>query len=193
MLPPEFGVPITSVSLLESLRAPRPPWSAWDRFDYLYRPVIRGWLRRAGAQDADADDLTQQVFLKLYGGALGRYARLSGSPFHGWLRTVVTHVYHDFCRRGLLPSADGLSGVAEESPMSDLEEAEYRGTIVKRALELIRPDFAPRTWDAFARTMVDDHSISEIAQELNVTSAAVHAARFRVLSRLRREIADLLE
>ena len=55
----------TSLTLVERLR--QYPWNAeaWDRFVELYRPKIYGWCRAWGLQEADADDVAQDVIARL--------------------------------------------------------------------------------------------------------------------------------
>jgi RNA polymerase sigma-70 factor (ECF subfamily) len=52
----------TSLSLLTRLRR-SPESETWTRLVELYAPLIRAWLRKYDVQDADADDLVQEVLL----------------------------------------------------------------------------------------------------------------------------------
>ena len=52
--------PTTQPSLLVRLRDPRDN-QAWDQFVEVYAPLVYGYLRKHGQQDADAADLTQDV------------------------------------------------------------------------------------------------------------------------------------
>ena len=186
--------PSTSLTLLERLRAPGRS-DAWNRFVQLYTPLLRTWAKRQGLRDADADDLTQEVLVKLMD-ELPRYARGAGQSFRGWLYRVTANQCRDFRRRvatRALPGPDGLSAVKEESPLSEFVEDEYRRTLVNRALELIRPEFAERTWTAFTQLMIENRPAEEIARDLGITENAVYLARHRVLTRLRREIGGFVE
>ncbi len=58
-------MPETSVGLLERLRQPNNPRD-WNRLVEPYTPLLQTWAKRAGLQDADASDLTQEVFAHLY-------------------------------------------------------------------------------------------------------------------------------
>src|ERR1700722_411782 len=81
-------IPPTRASLLVRLRDPRDE-AAWGEFVQLYTPLVYGYLRKQGLQDADAADLSQDV-LGAVAGAVGRldYDPARGS-FHNWLFTVV--------------------------------------------------------------------------------------------------------
>src|SRR5205807_1606188 len=53
---------LTRASLLARLRDPKDR-AAWQQFVELYGSLVYGFVRRRGLQDADAADLTQEVFL----------------------------------------------------------------------------------------------------------------------------------
>jgi len=184
----------TSLTLLDLLREPGNP-DAWDRFARLYAPLLLRWAELQGFQEADAQDLAQTVLIKLIR-LLPGYQRHDGQTFRGWLFTICRNECHDYRTRRAtraLPAADGLSGVADRSPGDDLDEIEYRRRLVRRALELVRSDFTPATWDAFNRFVLEGRPAADVARELGNTANAVYLARNRVLTRLRAEFAGLLD
>jgi RNA polymerase sigma-70 factor, ECF subfamily len=186
--------PTTSLTLLNRLRQRDQP-DAWDRFVRLYTPLLRAWAKRRGLQEADADDLTHEVLLKLMR-VLPEYTRTAGGSFRGWLFRVAANVGSEFRRRRAtraLPGAGGLSSLEAEPPPDEFEEAEYRKALVSRGLELIRSDFAEPTWRAFVMIMIEARSATEVAKTLGVTPNAVYLARNRVLTRLRQALGDFLE
>ncbi|OWK36409.1 RNA polymerase sigma factor [Fimbriiglobus ruber] len=184
----------TSPTLLDRLRLPNQP-EAWARFVHLYTPLMLTWAQRQGLQEADAADLAQDVLIKLVR-LLPTYEKGNGQSFRGWLNRVTANQCRDFRRRRAtraLPTADGLSGADDESPVAELEEVEYRQAIVRRGLELIRPDFSEKTWKAFTGLMLDGRTAAEVATQLGMTENAVYMARHKVLTRLREEIGGLIE
>src|SRR6516162_10502521 len=80
--------PPTRASLLLRLRDRRDA-AAWDEFVDRYAPLVYGYLRKQGLQDADAADLSQDV-LAAVAGAVGRleYDPARGA-FRNWLFTIV--------------------------------------------------------------------------------------------------------
>src|SRR6516225_4147415 len=80
--------PNTRPSLLVRIRNAEDS-QAWSQFVALYAPLVYGYARKRGMQDADAADLMQDV-LRAVAGAAGRleYDPLRGS-FRGWLFTIV--------------------------------------------------------------------------------------------------------
>ena len=60
--------------------------------------------------------------------------------------------------------------------------------VAARALLVMKRDFEPATWKACWEVIVSGRPAAEIAAELGLSVAAVYAARYRVLHRLRQEI-----
>lgn len=57
----------------------------------------------------------------------------------------------------------------------------------------MKADFQPNTWKACWEVVVNNRKAQEVATELKMTIGSVHAAKFRVLSRLRQELDGMLE
>src|SRR5437667_2293010 len=87
--------PTTRPSLLGRLGDAR-DHAAWSEFVAIYAPLVYGFARKHGLQDADAADLTQDV-LRAVAGAVGRleYDPQRGS-FRGWLFTIVRNQLRNF-------------------------------------------------------------------------------------------------
>jgi RNA polymerase sigma-70 factor (ECF subfamily) len=184
----------TPASLLEKLRQPHPQ-AAWQRFIELYSPLLFSWCRRAGLQDHDAADLVQEVFVTLME-VLPTFSYDRDKSFRNWLRTLTLNKWRQVCRQRARQRAAGDAVVAEAVAENELEafwETEYRQQVADRALRLIQTDFQESTWKAFWEHAVVGRSADEVAAELGITPGAVYSARFRVLGRLRRELAGLLD
>jgi RNA polymerase sigma-70 factor (ECF subfamily) len=70
--------------------------------------------------------------------------------------------------------------------------ASERALLVRRALELVRPEFQERSWTAAWRVVVEGESPADVATALGLTAGAVYTAKSRVLGRLRELLSDLL-
>jgi RNA polymerase sigma-70 factor (ECF subfamily) len=184
----------TSATLLDRLRQPGDT-EAWARFVHLYTPLLFHWARRAGLREDEAADLVQDV-LTLLVQKLPEFAYDPARSFRGWLRAVTLNQWRQRCRRAVLPvekDSCALAGVAAPAEDDPFWEAEYRQHLVGQALRLMQAEFQPTTWQACWQHVVDGKSAAEVASALGMTAGAVRAAKFRVLSRLRRELAGLLE
>ena len=184
----------TSFSLLERLREPD-DHAAWARFVRLYTPLLLHWGRRAGLQPDDAADLVQDVFALLLV-KLPAFRHDGVRNFRSWLRTVTLNKWRERVRRVALPVAAGtaaLAEVADPGPPEEFWEVEYREGLVAEALRLLRSEFDATTWRAYWEYVVGERSAQEVGDELGLTAGAVRAAKFRILGRLRREMAGLLD
>jgi RNA polymerase sigma factor (sigma-70 family) len=185
----------TPASLLERLRRPGEQ-EAWERFVDLYMPLLLSWARRQGLQDADAADLVQDVFSVLVR-KLPEFSYDRDRSFRAWLRTILLSRWRDrLRRRAVRQRAEDEAArhdLAVPDPAGVLEEAEYRSHVIGRALELVRPEFQASTWEAFREHGLHGRPAAEVAAELGLSTGAVYAAKFRVLSRLRELLAGLLD
>lgn len=209
MSPPPDAQPLTgptesdatSLSLLYRLKANEA--AAWDRLVLLYAPLVYHWCRKLQLPDQDAADIFQDVFQSLATKIATFRKEQPGDTFRGWLRTITHNkVYDHFRRQGREPQAAGgteanirfsqLESLEGTANNDDDEEQAYQ-QLVRRALEMIREDFTPRTWQAFWRVTVDGQRPVDIAEELKMRPGAVRVAKSRVLQRLRQELGELLE
>src|SRR5579872_3149949 len=87
--------PATRASLLVRLRDAS-DGEAWQEFVHLYAPVVYGFARKRGLQDADAADVMQEV-LRSVSSAVARleYDPVRGT-FRGWLFTVTRNKVLNF-------------------------------------------------------------------------------------------------
>jgi RNA polymerase sigma-70 factor (ECF subfamily) len=65
--------------------------------------------------------------------------------------------------------------------------------VARQALQIVQSDFAPATWQAFRRQVIDGLPPAAAAQEFGLTLNAALLAKSRVLKRLRQEVAGLIE
>jgi RNA polymerase sigma-70 factor, ECF subfamily len=187
----------TSLSLLQRVRDH--DRAAWDRFVRLYQPVVRRWCERAGVQPSDAADLVQDLFCTLLT-RLGTFRHdRPGATFRGWLWTVTRNRVALFFRqraaRPLPAGGDSAFRDLADSDAADDSEAppESKAEVVRRALELIRDEFEPATWQAFWGVQVEDQPAAAVAEALGLSPNAVYKARARVLRRLRDEFGELID
>jgi RNA polymerase sigma-70 factor (ECF subfamily) len=191
----------TSLTLLGRLRAA--DGDAWTRLVALYGPLVRYWLVRGGATEADAEDLVQEVF-RVVSQALPAFRRdRPGDTFRGWLRGVARIVLlrHGRAIRRQPRAAGGTDALehmnaipaAASAGGADDDEPAERNALYRRALELVRGEFEAKTWRMFWASTVESRPPAEVAAELGVSSAAVRQAKSRVLRRLKEEVGDLME
>src|SRR5467141_2571854 len=85
----------TSVTLLCRLRDTPDDAAAWEAFVRRYGPKIYEWCRQWRLQEADAEDVTQNVLLRL-AQKLRAFNYDATRSFRGWLRTLTQNALSDF-------------------------------------------------------------------------------------------------
>lgn len=188
--------PPTRVTLLARLKDGADA-DAWREFVHLYGPVVYGFARKRGLQDADAADLMQEVLRSVARNA----GRMEYDPkrgtFRGWLYTVTRNkVYNFLSAQRNRPRAVGDSGAQErleavpdrEEDREDDWDIEYQRRLSANAMDAVRHEFQPNTWKAFWGTAVEGRGAQDVGAELKMTPGAVYVAKSRVLARLRDEV-----
>jgi RNA polymerase sigma-70 factor (ECF subfamily) len=172
---------------------------AWRQFVELYASLIYGLARKRGLQDADAADVTQEVFRKVSTAIRKLEYDPDCGSFRGWLLTLTRHGLHDFlARRKQQDQGSGDSDMLarlDEQPSREEEETfwdqEYERRVFAWAVERVRPSFKEQTWQAFWQVAVEGKSGGDTARALGMTVGAVYVAKCRVQNRLRAEILEL--
>ena len=191
-------VPETRDSLLLRL-ADAADHEAWCQFIAIYRPLIYRVARQRGLQDADAQDLVQQVLLSVARAIDQWQADPKRARFRTWLHTVARNAIVDHLRAARIDAAtggttaqlrleDAADGQADESEQG--LEREYQRELFRWAAREVRGDFEETTWLAFWLTAVEGASIPAVADQLGKTLGAVYIARSRVMQRLRDKITE---
>ncbi|MEZ6125681.1 MAG: sigma-70 family RNA polymerase sigma factor [Planctomycetaceae bacterium] len=190
--------PETRTSLLLRIRDPEDR-DAWDQFSDIYRPVICRVARLKGLQEADAEDLAQQVLLSV-AGAIERWQPDDGrARFRTWLKRVIENAVLNALTRGLPNAACGGDAMdeflhqrpAKTDPDSELLRTEYRRELFSRAAQQIRHEFSDDTWNAFWLTAVEGTDVDTAAQQLQRSRGSIYASRSRVMKRLKQKIEEL--
>ncbi|WP_442508637.1 sigma-70 family RNA polymerase sigma factor [Novipirellula sp. SH528] len=170
---------------------------AWEKFVDIYRPVIYRIAVAHRMQDADAQDLSQQVLLSV-ASAVQRWEKANeATRFRHWLRRIARNAV---TRRPLdqpVGSPSGDDWLAECPVRGDTTDSmidlEYRRELYLRAAEVVRADVRPDTWKSFELTVIDGMSNAQAAHELGKTLGTIYTARCRILQRLRAVVAELEE
>lgn len=184
--------PQTRASLLVRLRDGADA-EAWRQFVDLYAPLIYGQSRKRGLQDADAADVTQEVFRAVAGALQALHYDPRRGSFRGWLYTVTRNKINDFRDRQKRHAALELP---EEPPARDEEagwERDYQRRVLAWAAGQVRGEFKEATWRAFWLVAVEGKNGEEAAGELGMSVGAVYVAKSRVLARLKECVRELEE
>jgi RNA polymerase sigma-70 factor (ECF subfamily) len=183
----------TSLTLIGRLREPADA-DAWAQFVALYAPLLRAWVRPLCDQDADADDILQEVLVVVVRRLPDfAHSRRMGA-FRKWLKTVAAHKLGEHRRAAARRPAAAADAVLAQlaDPSSALSrgwDRQHARHLTRALLRGIQHAFAPATWEAFRRVALLDEPPAAVAAALGMTANAVMIAKSRVLARLREELA----
>ena len=186
----------TSVTLLGRLRRFPIDQTAWSMFVDRYGRKILAWCRQWNLQDADSEDVTQTVLLKL-ADKMKSFDYDGAKSFRAWLKTVTRHVLNDYCdsRKAVAVGGDQTIELlgnlkAREDLVQRLDE-EFDRELLEEASSRVRSRVTPKTWEAFERTAVQGQSGSEVGAALGMKVATVFVARSKVQKMLQEEVQKL--
>lgn len=182
---------LTRASLLIRIRS-KQDQSAWAEFVEIYVPLIYGYARKQGLQDADASDVAQDVMTSV-NGAISRfdYDPQQGK-FRGYLYTVTRNQIGRFWKKNAGKAGTGNTAVhamLDQMPAKtddeDLWNEQHRWRLFQWASEKVKTEFEESTWRAFTLTSVEQKKPQEAADLLEISVGAVYIAKSRVIKRIR--------
>ncbi len=122
--------------------------------------------------------------------------------FRNWLRSITLNCLREHWRDEK-SNPRGAGGSEVQMLISELEDPnsetsrvwneEHDRHVMRKLMEQLRQEFDSKTWSAFEQFAIANRPAAEVAEALGMTSNAVFIAKSRVLSRLRRESAGLLD
>jgi RNA polymerase sigma-70 factor (ECF subfamily) len=188
----------TSVTLLARLRQVPADQAAWAEFTDRYGRKVYAWCRQWNLQEADAEDVTQTVLLKL-AEKMQAFVYDPDRSFRAWLKTVARNAWNDFWSGRKAAAAGGSQAVellrtveAREDLVRRLDD-EFDRELLDEAAARVRLRVTPRTWQAFELTAVQGRSGAEAAAALGMKVATVFVARSKVQKMLQEEVQRLEE
>lgn len=163
----------------------------WEQFVRSYAPVIFDWCRRNGLQEEDSADVTQDVFTRLFE-KLPAFQNDPQKSFRAWLKTLAANLWRDRCKlratRPLATAWTDLNALPGREDAEAAEEREFRDRLMARAMNVMKHDFQPTTWQAFWEHGIQRRPAKEVAEETGLSVTSVYGAKFRVLTRLKEAI-----
>lgn len=186
----------TRMSLIEEVRDCGDA-EAWQRFVDVYTPLVYGYCRQRRMQEADARDVTQNVFFAVSRAMRSFEYDPQRGRFRSWLGTITCReIRRYFTWVNRLQNPVGEGGQRASDLDRDLEsEWESRCTafLLQQGLRQVKPTVAADVWQAFQLTWLEDASPAEVAGQLDRPVAWVYKAKFQVLARLRQAVQTLAD
>ncbi len=173
---------------------------AYERLIQRFQTPVYNLAWRLVNDPADASDVVQEVFLKVFRN-IGHFRR--DSSLRTWVYRIAVNESHNR-RRWLFRHRRGETGIEEnfddsegrERPLMDMGETPFDFTMNREAQILLEEGLAainPVFRAALVLREVEDMSYEEIAEILEVSLGTVKSRIMRGREALRRYLADRLE
>ncbi len=161
----------------------------WARFVELYTPVIRAFIcAREDVNESDADDVVQEIFVRLVNVLRAGTYRPEKGRFRAYLGTMVRRLLIDRHRRALVR---GMGETISAEDVEILDETPDAAAVVDMRLQEAR--HAAAVEHVLSRTMLDDRTVAayrayalngepaaEVAARLGLTLNALRQVKFRI-------------
>ena len=192
----EFHDLRTSITLLERLGRKETDQQAWAEFVRRYGQQIYHWCGRWKHQEADAEDVTQNVLFRLHT-RLRTFRYDPEQSFRAYLKSLTHYAWCDLVQGKRRPGAgsgdsavlDRLQTVeARDDLMRRLDE-EFDQELLAEAMERVRRRVEPHTWEAFRLTALEGLSGADAAERLSIKVVTVFKAKSKVQKMLQEEVA----
>lgn len=193
-------IPQTRASLL--LRLGNESQDAWPEFISIYESALYGFCRFRGLQDADAQDVIQDVLTAVIKKLPDWNPDSSQGSFRGWLFRVARNIAVDQVKRKAKKvTASGDSRVARmlaevpgpADPHDQSFETEYQRALLDWASSQVKAEVRENTWLSFRMTAIEGQKAEQVAEALGISVGTVYTAKCRVVARIRNVIADIGE
>ena len=161
----------------------------WARFVELYTPVIRQFVSaREGVRGADADDVVQEIFVRLVNVLRAGIYRPEKGRFRAYLGTMVRRLLIDWHRRaiargaGEIVSADDVELLSETPDAAEVVDMRLREARHAAAVEhvLSRTMLDNRTVAAYREYALEGRPAAEVAARHGITVNALRQIKYRV-------------
>jgi RNA polymerase sigma-70 factor (ECF subfamily) len=184
--------------LLGRLKQETKDQEAWAEFVGRYGAQILRWCNKWNLQEADAQDVTQTVLVKL-AEKMQTFQYDPSRSFRAYLKTLTNYALCDFLESRKRPGAgaggsvalDVLETVEAREDLLERLKSAFDQELLEEAMERIQARVEPHTWEAFRLTAIEGLAGAAVGEQLNMKVATVFKARSKVQQMLQDEIRRL--
>jgi RNA polymerase sigma-70 factor (ECF subfamily) len=175
---------------------------SWQEFEELYKSYIYRVTRRMSLSQADADDVYQEVFVKIWKNISGFDHRGKTGQLRGWISNITRNTVLNIFRKrkreeSKLESAnhakvESVKTTIDVPEVDEIMEREWEDYISTLAWEKIEPDLTDQLKTIFLMSL-EGVSRQEIADKLGLPPNTVSVYKKRVIARLQKKCQQLDE
>jgi len=168
--------------------------TAFREFVETYKKKVYGLAFQMTRNHADAEDVSQEVFMKVYRsiGTFQRDARLSSWLYRIAVNTVIDHARKKpFFPADFRESPAGAAiagGGPEPVTLSAGPEQEAEASLLRLKIERALDRVSEREKKVFLLRHYNDLNLKEIAEVLGISEGSVKSYLFRVIKKLQKEL-----
>ncbi|MBL9136201.1 MAG: sigma-70 family RNA polymerase sigma factor [Verrucomicrobiales bacterium] len=178
----------------------------WREFLRKYSPVIRGFAKKAGLTEVEADEVVQETAIGVSRNVEEYRYDPSKCRFKTWLLNLASWRIRNQLRRRRrwddrkvetdapapwVPANEDRAVAEVPDTWTSLWDAEWRDRMMALALEGVRAQFSPTHLQIFDLNVLKQWSAGEVAKALGVSLPTVYLAKHRISVALKKEIARL--
>ena len=194
---PRLPSSATSVSLLHRIRDNDRDEAAWGEFVDRYGSRIFQWCLRRKLQHSDAEDVTQDVLLRI-AKKFGEFDYDPKQSFRGWLRRVTENAVIDFTRKRknhTLQNGSGVMSMLTQAParaeLTELLNEAFDLELLEMAKSRVRNRVLPHRWETWEMMAEGSLSGQEAADKLEISVGTAYATKNQIQNMISEEVARL--
>jgi len=167
--------------------------SSWEEFTATYSPYINAILYRSGIPYDQVEDVSQDIFVKVWKGIENFEYDPEKCHFRTWLSTVCRNKVYDYWKSKKATSVELDEANLEDktAEIDEIIEREWKIYIAEKALKNICAKFEAHVVRAY-KEFQTGRSVKEISNELGIAENTVHVYSKRVKAAMTREITLLI-
>lgn len=188
--------PTLSSPFLEGVKGKDPV--QWSRLVETFGPIVYRWCRTSGVAERDSPDVVQEVFSSVARGIADFERKKESGSFRSWLATITRNQVRDHFRKlAIREQAEGGTEALDrlQQKADSLDESidgdSISSPLVRQVLKSVQAEFEPTTWRAFWMTTIENQPAASVAETTGLSIASVYQSKSRVLSKLRKRMAEL--
>jgi len=171
---------------------------AWNDFFQCYWPVVFSYARYRGCSEHTAEEIVQEVMLKVFEKRDVFHYDPAHGRFRNWLHRIVNSQVAERRRRPSErirarggDSSDAAIERAAEEPAPDAAwDESFDRTVLAALMQVVRRQTNPRDFVAFELTVLQDRDAGDVARLIGTSRNVVYKARRQVLQRIRQLAGD---
>lgn len=175
--------PTTSRTLLDKIASGDE--IGWTEFFRRYSPIVKALALFKGLNEADADDICQQVMAQFFQQSKSFRFDPGIARFRTYFGRIVWNKITDYYRRRREMPVAEFEAIPVEPETEQLFMEEWRQMVLKEAEQELKRLVTPETFQAYQLFAVQKRPIEKVTTYLECSANQVYQAKKRCFAKLR--------